>query len=252
MAQSREDARTARPLTLSVLGNIDHFRRSTLASMLEGIGGRVTDQGRVAIAWLPRDETRPDQPCINRDADADKRRLADHFQQIFGYPLGVDPLRFTGEIVKKSMRNGAHDGQALQGPVTTPSHDAIYQHLVDNRTCGNRIIDLRVPFIGGISPVCWIKCRRIEKRFAAQSEWARLANADELFSPDEQRIITQFCEKVRLEYGELDVLRDVQSDSIYVVDVNPTPYPLTTGIEPREWTRAVQRMATRFQEVFLS
>ena len=44
----------------------------------------------------------------------------------------------------------------------------------------------------------------------------------------------------------------MQSDSIYVVDVNPTPYPLTTGIDPSEWMRAIRVMAERFKEVFLS
>ena len=251
MAQSREDAGTARPMTLRVLGNIDHFRGSTLASMLECTGGSVTDRGGVPIAWLPRGETPPDEPCINRDADADKRRLADHFFRVFGYPLGVEPGYYSGKIVQKSLRNGAHDGHVLRSPVPTRD-DAVYQHLIDNRTCGNRIIDLRVPFIGGISPVCWIKCRPIENRFAAQSEWARLATPDELFNAEEQALVTRFCEEVRLEYGELDVLRDVQCDSIYIVDVNPTPYPLTHGIDPRDWSRAVQQMTVRFQEVFLS
>lgn len=252
MAQSREDACTARPLTLRVLGDIDHFRGSTLASMLDCIGGSAGERGRVPIAWLPRGEAPPDEPCINREADADKHRLADHFFHVFRYPLGVDPRHYAGEFVQKSLRNGAHDGEVVQSPVSTLGDGAVYQHLIDNRTCGNRIIDLRVPYIAGIAPVCWIKCRSMVNRFASQSEWARLATPDELFSADEQRLITRFCEEVRLEYGELDVLRDVQSDSIYVVDVNPTPYPLTEGIEPREWMRAVQQMATGFREAFLS
>lgn len=252
MAQPREDASAARPLTLRVLGDSDHFRGSTLASMLDCIGGRVSDRSRVAIAWLPRGEQRPDQPCINRNADADKHRLADHFFRVFRYPLAVDPLHYAGEIVQKSPRNGAHDGQVVRGPIPKPAPDGVYQHLIDNHTSGNRIIDFRVPFIGDISPVCWIKCRPMEKRFAAQSAWARLATPAELFSQAEKQLLTQFCEQVHLEYGELDVLRDVQSDAIYVVDVNPTPYPLTTGIDPHEWTRAIRAMAGRFKEVFLS
>jgi len=251
MAQSREDAGTARPLTLQVLGNIDHFRGSTLASMLKCIGGSVSDRGRVAIAWLPRGEARPDEPCINCNADADKHRLADHFVRVFRYPLGVEPT-FTGDVVRKSPRNGAHDGQVVRGPIAAPTRDSVYQHLINNHTSDNRVIDLRVPFIGGISPVCWIKCRPIEKRFAPQATWARLASADELFSQDEQALLTRFCDEVHLEYGELDVLRDVQSDSIYVVDVNPTPHPLTTGIEADEWKLAVHAMAVQFREAFLS
>jgi hypothetical protein len=272
MAGSREDARVAGSLRLEtgsrgreglmlhVLGNIDHFRGSTLAQMLDCIGCRVCNflppasslRSPACIAWLPRDEARPDIPCINRDTDSDKRRLADHFYRVFRYPLGVDPSHYDGEIVQKSLRNGAHDGRVLRGPIDTTDNDAVYQHLIDNRTSGERIIDLRVPFIGGIAPVCWLKCRPIETRFASQSSWARLATPDELFSADERTLISRFCEEVHLEYGELDVLRDVQSDSIYIVDVNPTPHPLTKGIEPREWSRAVQQMATRFHEVFLS
>ena len=154
--------------------------------------------------------------------------------------------------MQKSLRNGAHDGRVLRGPVAEADAATVYQHLIDNRTCGNRIIDLRVPYMGGIVPVCWIKCRPMDDRFASQSAWARLATPNELFNSDELRLITQFCETVRLEYGEVDVLRDVQSDSIYIVDVNPTPYPLTKGINPDEWARAVRQMATKFQEVFLS
>ena len=242
----------AHPLTLRVLGNIDHFRGSTLASMLECIGGSVSDRGHVSIAWLPLGETPPDVPCINRTADADKHRLADHFYRVFRYPLGVESRHCAGELVQKSLRNGAHDGQIVRRPIPNPTPDAVYQHLIDNHTSGNRIIDLRVPFIGGISPVCWIKCRPMEQRFASQCEWARLATMAEIFSHDEQERLARFCEEVHLEYGELDVLRDVQSDAMYVVDVNPTPYPLTTGIEPAEWARAVQTMAKRFKEVFLS
>jgi hypothetical protein len=238
-------------MTLRVLGNIEHFRGSTLASMLKCIGGSVSDRGDAAIAWLPRGETRPDKPCINRDAVADKRRLAEHFYRVFRYPLGVDPI-FAGGVVRKSLRNGAHDGQVVRGPIAAPCRDAVYQHLIENHTSGNRVIDLRVPFIGGVSPVCWIKCRPIENRFAPQANWARLASADELFSQDEQALLARFCEDVYLDYGELDVLRDVQSDSIYVVDVNPTPHPLTTGIDPNDWNRVIQTMAVQFRETFLS
>jgi len=219
--------------------------------MMDAIGCTVTDRGRVAIAWLPRGENQPDQPCINHDTDADKRNLADHFYRVFHYPLGLDPELYHGRVVRKSLRNGAHDGQILTAPVRNTVANVVYEHLIDNHTPGG-IIDLRVPYIAGIAPVCWIKCRSIEKRFASQSEWARLATPDELFSADEQQFITRFCEEVHLEYGELDVLRDVQSDSIYIVDVNPTPHPLTKGIERREWTRAVQQTAVRFREVFLS
>lgn len=92
----------------------------------------------------------------------------------------------------------------------------------------------------------------MEKQCAAQSEWARLATPAELFSHAEQLLLKRFCEEVHLDYGELDVLRDVQSDAIYVVDVNPTPYPLTTGIDPSEWRRVIRAMADRFMEAFLS
>ncbi len=253
MAQPREDASTARPLTLRVLGNIDHFPR---------LYARV-DAGRASAAAWPSGEASQSRGCR-----AARRSRTSPASTAMRTPTSVGSsttssassairsgsirVYYFGEIVQKSLRNGAHDGQVLRSPVSTRLATPVYQHLIDNRTCGNRIIDLRVPYIAGIAPICWIKCRPMEKRFASQSAWARLATPDELFSVEEQALITRFCEEVRLEYGELDVLRDVQCDSIYVVDVNPTPYPLTNGIEHREWSRAVRQMAVRFQEVFLS
>lgn len=77
-------------------------------------------QSPTCIAWLPRGESPPDEPCLNRNADADKKHLADHFFRVFRYPLGVDPRHHAGEIVQKSLRNGAHDGQIVRCPIREP------------------------------------------------------------------------------------------------------------------------------------
>ena len=80
---------------------------------------------------------------------------------------------------------------------------------------------------------------------AQASRWAQfpvLPGPDDQEHPDIDGTMVVWQEFVS-EFGDYD---------IYVVDVNPTPYPLTEGIEPREWMRAVQQMATEFREAFLS
>jgi hypothetical protein len=54
-----------------------------------------------------------------------------------------------------------------------------------------------------------------------------------------------------LDYGELDVLRDLGDRRIYVVDVNPTPDGPPNHIGAADSEIALARMADAFNEVFL-
>lgn len=53
-----------------------------------------------------------------------------------------------------------------------------------------------------------------------------------MFADAEQGALLEFCARIGLDYGELDVLRDNDSGTIYVVDANRTP------IRPRGLTKA--------------
>jgi hypothetical protein len=50
--------------------------------------------------------------------------------------------------------------------------------------------------------------------------------ADDVFSRQEQRQIASFCREIGLDFGCIDVMRDVTDGRIYIVDVNKTCMPV--------------------------
>ena len=56
---------------------------------------------------------------------------------------------------------------------------------------------------------------------------------------------------LRVEYGEIDAVRDRSSGQLYIVDVNPTPFGPPNHIDRRGYYRAIARMADAFQRAFL-
>ena len=49
--------------------------------------------------------------------DISKTRVDEAFSKVFGYSPMVDPRTHAGPLVRKSERNGAHDGEIIIGPV---------------------------------------------------------------------------------------------------------------------------------------
>ena len=105
--------------------------------------------------------------------------------------------------------------------------------LIDNRTDGGAVEDLRVPVVGGEIPFVYRKHRPFCDRFSNTNLWVGLATAEQVLSEGEQELLRGFCRAMGLDLGELDVLRDAGDTRIYVVDVNPTawgpPRPLPTA-----------------------
>ena len=153
--------------------------------------------------------------------DISKSRVAEVFENIFGYAISVDPEKATGPIAVKSEKNGAHDGYIAQAPVPNDP-DWVYQRLIDNTIDGKWGEDLRCPMIGGDIPFIYVKRRPITKRFANVNTSVTLQNVDDLLSKDEQAKLKKFAAAMGLDVGGIDVLRDKNSGKIYVVDVNKT------------------------------
>ena len=70
----------------------------------------------------------------------------------------------------------------------------------------------------------------------------RLVDTDDLFSAAEQQRILAFCHEMRLDFGELDVLRDDDDGRIYIIDANKTPAGMGIAYRHR-WTPAQRRTA---------
>ena len=176
--------------------------------------------------------------------DITKSRVASVFEEVFGYPLSVNPDSDT-RFVAKSEGNGKHDGEILQGPIK-PQPGMVYQKIVNNETDDGHVADLRCPTLHGRPLLVFIKERPVDKRFKNMNARARIEKPSDIFSEDELSLISQYCKKMRLDFGGIDVLRDKDSGKIYIVDVNKTDM-IPLALPLREKLRAIDIMAEAFR-----
>lgn len=152
--------------------------------------------------------------------DIRKSHVATVFEQVFGYPLAVDPATWAGEAVEKSEANGTHDGRIVVCPCTAAA-GKVYQRVVGNAV-GGISIDLRTHVVGGRVVAVWIKRRAAAARFNPANLDARLAEVTTIYSPAEITLIEAFAAAMGADWAGLDVLRDAASGRLYIVDVNKT------------------------------
>ncbi|MES2034675.1 MAG: hypothetical protein V4466_10905 [Pseudomonadota bacterium] len=154
--------------------------------------------------------------------DVSKSHVARVFEQVFGYPLALDPALARGPVVEKGEANGVHDGRIVEAPCPART-DKTYQRLIDNTAaCGRFVDDLRTPCVGGAPVLVFIKRRPTVDRFANHNSSVSLVTPAAVFSADEIEAIGRFCMAMQLDWGGLDILRDRASGRLYVVDVNKT------------------------------
>ena len=157
----------------------------------------------------------------HRCNDITKSHVAEIFAEVFGYPLTVDPRTSIGEIVEKPEKNGVHGGRIVTAPLP-PRPDYTYQRVVDTRDEEGCCRDLRTPCAGGAPVVVWAKTKTPEGRFSINNRRAVLADPADIYSRDELERIKIFTQRMGLDWGGLDILRDRNDGRIYIVDVNKT------------------------------
>ena len=177
--------------------------------------------------------------------DVSKSRVAQVFEQVSGRALAVDPEIWTGSMVGKSERNGAHDGRVETGP--RPAGGLVWQRLIDNTAADGCVEDLRCPTVGGEIDVVFIKRRPVARRFENHNSAVSLAEAGAVFSADERALISRFCAAMGLEWGGIDVLRDRRDGSIWIVDVNRTDMGPPTALPLRDKLASARRIGTRLR-----
>ena len=156
-------------------------------------------------------------------ADVSKSHVAAVFEQVFGYPLTIDPTLWRGPAVEKGEGNGAHDGRLVDCPCAAlPGR--VYQRVIDTAE-GDHVVDLRTPCVGGTPVLVFIKRRPVRDRFANYNTTVALGRPENHFSPEELATIERFCAAMNLDWGGLDILRDKADGRLYVVDVNKTDMP---------------------------
>jgi len=190
--------------------------------------------------------------CINKDCkDISKKTVQSVFEEVFGYPLAIDPLTFLGQCVVKSDLNGKHDGQIIKCPVNEIKENVVYQRLVNTQFDDEFVEDIRVPIFGERIPLVFKKYRSINDRFDNYKKTV-IADPCDLFSEEEMKKIIYFCRRMGLDCGELDVLRDRDNGQLYIVDVNNTPWSVKPkkGEEKAYWA-SHKVMTNTFEEVFM-
>lgn len=219
------------------LGGLDIVRDLSKADILF-----FFEDAEIASTALPAG-----RPVVNhRCTNITKSKVAEVFEAVFGYPLTIDPHRYHGLALRKSERNGVHDGQIVPCPMhkTRPGHT--YQRLIDNSRDGLHFIDIRTPIVDGDIPVVYLKHRSFSARFSNDNHAVTLSDADTQFTKEEQTLIARFSHEIGLDFGGIDVLRDRRDGRIYIVDVNKTDMGPPTALPAQDKMRAMRLLADRF------
>ena len=69
---------------------------------------------------------------------------------------------------------------------------------------------------------------------------------DTLFTQSEVERLNEFCSRIGLDYGELDVVRDSGSKQIFVLDVNKTPLGPPNGLSKTDTEIALRAYKKSF------
>ena len=202
------------------------------------------------VTWSHVEPFAHQEAAINRwCTDVSKQYVSRVFTEVFGYDLMVDPTTYVGRVVKKSDRNATHDGEVIDCPIppedVTPGY--VYQKAIDNRRDGaDGFYEYRVPVLGQTLPVVYIKYRPADAQFKAFDGVEVVAPESVLSGPERKQILA-FAEAMRMEYGELDVLRDRGDGRIYVVDANDTPSGPARGFRPEQSAAALRALQPGFE-----
>ena len=182
--------------------------------------------------------------------DISKEKVEKIQQQAFGYGMSVNPLTFKGRYVKKGNLNTLHNGIILDHP-EKPEKGYVYQKLINHEVNGQLVV-LRVVVIGRKIPLVYVKFRPVNHMFGFKNNRVEIVSPMEVMSGHEYNKILKFCRLFGFDLGELDVLRDVDTNKLYVVDANNTPASPPYQVSMKRYKNALKIMAEVFQDTFLN
>lgn len=188
-----------------------------------------------------------------RCRDISKKQVNRVFEEVFGYSIGVNPRQFQGKCVMKSNWNALHKGKTVDCPREPEDESFVYQRLIHNETKDGSVEDMRVPVYGKTTPFVYLKYRPIRNRFIDRAHIntkVTMAEVDKVLSKDELANIYMFSERIGIDYGEVDVLRDGIDGRIYIVDANIAPSGPPAPITANDEKAAIKMLSRAFEEAF--
>lgn len=123
--------------------------------------------------------------------------------------------------------------------------------MINNENKEWGIYDIRTPIFNQTIPFVLIKCKDESKRFKDSFTSSLIRETSSIFTPSEISQIIEFCKKLKFDYGELDILKDLSDDKIYIIDANNTPWwcPPLPEIESEY---AIKRLSNAFKKEFVT
>lgn len=165
------------------------------------------------------------KPVLNLACtDISKTRVEQVFKEVFGYGTFVDPTRHRGRCVVKSDENSVKWGSVVETPLAEPLPGCVYQALIDSEREGVQI-EYRTPVILGTIPEVKVWRREPLRGPLHQRAWLDTTVSDvaDVYTAAECELILEFCRRMGLDFGELDILRSCDDNRLYILDVNKTP-----------------------------
>lgn len=241
------------------VGSVAFFLSSAL-------GYRMTNDLRMPVDGAMRyhdatfsDERIPSEvfvalrPVNAECCDIRKDHVQEVFDRVFGYSISVDPLTHVGPMVEKSNLNATKDAKVIEGPLAAdqvrPGY--VYQHRVDARVGDGWIEEMRIPVYGGAIPPISMRRRPEDAPFISRSSHTDVVEADQVLSPEEIDRVLQFARELKMDFGDLDAMRDAQDGRLYILDANNTPNGPTSRISDDVYSWSVLKMAAAFEASLL-
>jgi len=129
--------------------------------------------------------------------------------------------------------------------------DKVYSVAINNIDENGMATDYRLPYIGTCLSFCYVKKRPKTDRFSNTNESAEMVDSSQVFTQDEIASIDKFCRMMKIDYAELDCLRDIDSGRLYIVDVAKTPAGPPNGISQKQRFDAILEMSVAFAKSFM-
>ena len=181
----------------------------------------------------------------------DYKRIFDAvFKEVFGYSAVINPSTFYGDCLKKSDSNAMDAEMIIRCPIKTMEEGSIYQRLINNIVDGNLAQEIAVPFFAGSIPFAYLKYKLLDNRFGNCNLRIEITKFEKLVLQEEKEKIIIFCKKIGLDYGELEMIRDIDDKRLYIIDVNSTPIGPNGYISPSQRITALKKIAENFEAVF--